>query len=291
MESIKIDASQRQLSRLRNGHKVRVKGGGVYTLIVNPHNYNTLTKSFKKNKASEIQLTPEEIQANKTSNTPPASSDSISGEGIFGKTFDKKVRDVVGKPMQKAIYKTASEYGNPIAKAGLISAASALALAQPELAPFLPAVVALSSDYIDNPRKYQSQDNNKKQTRLMKEYAKNKALEKVNEQMGTNMGNLSRSSIEKAAYDKLQQELYQQSLLKQQEKPKIYDKYGFGLYLGKATGGNLNMLSNNPNSSIVLTEGGVHLPKQNQQQFQNFQLNKTLPPRFQQQKSGNGLYL
>jgi hypothetical protein len=285
MESIKIDASQRQLSRLRNGHKVRVKGNGVYTLIVNPHNYNSLTKSFKKNKASEIQLTPEEIQANKTSNTPPSST--IIGQGIFGKQFDKIVEQKIGKAPKQILYKTASTYLKPAAQAGLIAAATAVGASQPELIPFIAPALGIATDYIDNPSKYQTQTNNNKQTRLMKEYAKNKALEKVNEQMGTNMGNFSRATIEKAANDKLQQELYQQSLLKQQEMA----KYGNGLYLGKSTGGNINMLSNNPNSSIVLTEGGVHLPKQNQQQFQNFQLNKTLPPRFQPQKTGNGLYL
>jgi len=65
MHKIQIDVSPHQIRKLRKGHRVRVKKGEGLELIVHPNTFNIVSKSFVKNKGSEIQLTPEEIEANK----------------------------------------------------------------------------------------------------------------------------------------------------------------------------------------------------------------------------------
>jgi hypothetical protein len=71
------EMSPKQVSRLRNGHKVRV-GCGLGQLVVHPERYDAMERVFKKGKKMTIQLTPEELSANRT----------MSGEGIFGPGFD-----------------------------------------------------------------------------------------------------------------------------------------------------------------------------------------------------------
>lgn len=84
MNKLDIDISPRQMSRLRNGHKVRVKKGTGCSVIVDPIQFSTATKCFAKNKGLEIQLSPEIIEANR--------SPEMSGQGIFGKKFDKALK-------------------------------------------------------------------------------------------------------------------------------------------------------------------------------------------------------
>ena len=64
MKRIGVDLSPKQHSRIRNGHYVRVKkGSGV--LLVNPGNYDALSKTFLRGKSKDISLTAEEIMANR----------------------------------------------------------------------------------------------------------------------------------------------------------------------------------------------------------------------------------
>jgi len=65
MHHIKIKASPLQLSKLRNGHKVRISKGEGCSLIVHPETYNLISRAFAKNKGAQVSLSPEEIQANK----------------------------------------------------------------------------------------------------------------------------------------------------------------------------------------------------------------------------------
>jgi len=66
MHTIQIDASPHQLRKLRKGHRVRVKKGTGFELIVHPQTYNIVSRAFAKNKGSQIQLSPEEIEMNET---------------------------------------------------------------------------------------------------------------------------------------------------------------------------------------------------------------------------------
>jgi len=56
MHLISFDASPKQLSKLRNGHKVRIKKGSGFNLVVNPSNYHLVSRAFAKNKGVEINL-------------------------------------------------------------------------------------------------------------------------------------------------------------------------------------------------------------------------------------------
>ena len=64
MHTLPIDVNRRQLNKLMKGHRVRIKKGTGFNLIVHPERYSIVSRAFAKNKGSEVQLTPEEIQAN-----------------------------------------------------------------------------------------------------------------------------------------------------------------------------------------------------------------------------------
>lgn len=82
MKSIRIDASPKQLSRLRNGHNVRVKpaiAGMGFNMIVDPAKFDSMSRAFTKGSAVQVQLSPDELKANKDA----AMSGEIEGEGIM----------------------------------------------------------------------------------------------------------------------------------------------------------------------------------------------------------------
>ena len=64
MHTLPIDVNRRQLLKLMKGHRVRIKKGTGFNLIVHPERYSIVSRAFAKNKGSEVQLTPEEIQMN-----------------------------------------------------------------------------------------------------------------------------------------------------------------------------------------------------------------------------------
>ena len=64
MMKIGVAVSPHQRRRLHSGHSVRVKKGeGI--MLVNPANYGTMSRTFLRNKAKEIRLSQEEIEANR----------------------------------------------------------------------------------------------------------------------------------------------------------------------------------------------------------------------------------
>jgi hypothetical protein len=65
MYKLEVDISKAQMKNLHKGKKVRVKKGTGFELLVNPTTYNITSKAFRKNKGSEIQLTPEELEMNR----------------------------------------------------------------------------------------------------------------------------------------------------------------------------------------------------------------------------------
>jgi hypothetical protein len=125
--------SAKQLSRLRNGHKVRV-GKGLGELIVHPDRYDTMERTFKKGKNMTISLSPEELMANR----------EIGGEGIFGPGFDRFLKKI---GIKKQVYALGDKIKGPIKKAirtiaekaplafGTAGATLATAIGQPQLAP------------------------------------------------------------------------------------------------------------------------------------------------------------
>ncbi len=100
---IKFDASPKQLSRLRNGHRVRIKSpvsGMGFNLIVDPSKFDAATRSFSRGSAYQIQLTPDELMANRQA----VDEGEIEGEGIFagGKMKIGKAFKKFGKKLESA---------------------------------------------------------------------------------------------------------------------------------------------------------------------------------------------
>lgn len=134
MKKIGISASLKQLSKLRNGHKVRVTSGEG-CLVIHPDRYDAIERTFRRGKGLTIQLSPEEIMMNKG---------QMAGEGIFGPGFDKFLSKI---GIKKEVYALGDKLKGPVKKAiraladkapaalGAAGAALATAVGQPELAP------------------------------------------------------------------------------------------------------------------------------------------------------------
>jgi hypothetical protein len=215
MERINITASGKQLSKLRNGHRVRVKpamkGEGI-GVIVSPETYNALTKTFRKGKGAELALSPPEIMANKEV------APEMEGQGIFGPAVDRWLEK---KGIKKAVYKIGDQL-KPAAKTALIGALTAggasLAASNPALVPYIPGGVAslsaLGLDYLDNPDSYfQSNAGGtraRKARSMVGRVAQDRALEELNTRLGTDMGALDRNAIAQAVADKAEAEVAKQ---------------------------------------------------------------------------------
>ena len=217
MEQVEIQISPKQKSKLRNGHKVRIKkpkmkGEGM-NLIVSPMNFSLITRAFTRNKGAEVVLSPEEILANKE-------GIPVEGEGIFGRKFDTGVEKAIGKRGRKKVYGFAKDVLNPIAKtalyAGIASGATALSAVQPELIPLIvPAAAGTADflgDYLDKPSDFYSKSNAggpraREARNLGKQYLQQQALNQANAQLGTNMGYMTQAGIGQAIQDKASQVL------------------------------------------------------------------------------------
>ena len=110
MHLISFDASPRQVSKIRNGHSVRIKKGRGFNLVVNPSTYHLVSRAFTKNKGVQIKLSDEELDANK-SLSPEQHSELAEGmdKNLFdelpfaegGSIFKKAVKSKVGKQIRK----------------------------------------------------------------------------------------------------------------------------------------------------------------------------------------------
>ena len=133
-KKIGISASLKQLSKLRNGHKVRLTSG-VGCLMIDPSRYDTMSRTFMKGKGMSVQLSPDEIAANRG---------VMAGEGIFGPGFDRFLKKI---GIKKQVYALGDKIKGPVKKAinalvdkapaalGSAGAALATAVGQPQLAP------------------------------------------------------------------------------------------------------------------------------------------------------------
>lgn len=157
MSVIKFQASPKQLSRLRNGHKVRVKpaveGMGFSSLVVSPGKFDIITRAFGRGKGSEIQLSAPELLENQEA------VQELEGSGIFGKAGDKVMKKL---GIKKIAYKVGDMVKPLVKKAlgyGIEALVDAIVASQPEFAPFRIGAIAvaknLEEDFLDHPGKYQ----------------------------------------------------------------------------------------------------------------------------------------
>ena len=117
MRLISIDVSPHQLRRLKKGHKIRLRKGTGFNLVVHPTTYNLMSRSFRKGKAIDVKLNEDELESNKAVAEEPEKMNEIAeatkaesgempsmeGQGIFSslKKGIKKMAPVL-KPLAKA---------------------------------------------------------------------------------------------------------------------------------------------------------------------------------------------
>ncbi len=241
MKSIKIHASPRQLARLRNGHQVSVKPameGSGFNLIVDPGRWSILSKTFDKGRGARVRLTPDEISANL----------SVEGTGIgagmgagMGAGIGAGVRSK-SKAVAKAIFAEPSEKSElQVTNAG------------GPMARLTPRTITGVFD-------------------------QSKLFSQMNQQLGTNMGNLQKATMGNAGADLLQGAHDIETV----DTRKDDQVMGTGLYGARRREG----------GSIGRNGGFVHgtPPALESQPYgANFQFGKTLPVAYQR-FSGSGLY-
>jgi hypothetical protein len=134
MHVISINGSNAQKSKLRNGHKVRVKHGSGFNVIVNPSTYHIISRAFLKNKGVTMQLSPEELAMNRApspelqaqimgSHQPlaiPSVRDHLGGRGLgtgvgdwfknLGNTIKSGFENTIQKPVEQGF----KDLGNTI---------------------------------------------------------------------------------------------------------------------------------------------------------------------------------
>tara|TARA_R110000803_G_scaffold3508_3_gene11778 strand:+ start:2255 stop:3082 length:828 start_codon:yes stop_codon:yes gene_type:complete len=274
MERIEVQISPHQASRLRNGHRVRVKpamqGSGML-LVVSPSTFDIASRNLTRNKGVQIQLTPDEIQANREMSEDP----EMEGRGIFKKIgkFIKKGAIKVGKAAGREVAKRLPE----LATAGLTGLA--VATGQPQLIPLAGVVGSQLGKFagkelnkaIDKPSRYSSL---KKARKALAE----SALDDM-EEGARAFG--SRKTGEAKTYARSR-------LVGRGSGGGLY--VGSGLYVGRQGSG---VAADTPTAGVVGV-GGTLLPPshpalQSQAMSANFQFQHTLPPQFQVR--GSGLYV
>lgn len=146
------------MSRIRNGHKVRLMEGEGTQLVVHRDQFDAIAKSFLKKKGIQIALSPSEIEANR----------SVEGEGIFGKKADKVMKKL-------GVKKVAYAVGNvvkPLVQEG-IAAASMAAQAYGVPPSVANKLEATANQYLDDPKSLQG----KKGLRALKKSAIDMGIE------------------------------------------------------------------------------------------------------------------
>lgn len=292
---IHIKASPKQLSKLRNGHKVRIQPaleGTGFNLIIHPERYDTMTRTFGRGKGQEIQLTPEELVVNQEQEP------NLEGSGIYSnvKSGFHKVASVL-KPF-KPLVKKGIDHIASYAPALGASTLSALALAtgQPELLPMagivghqMGTVVGnvgshMAKDYLDQPSSRLSQTtsnvggprNRLAPSTLKGQVNQNEYLNNINKELGTNYGNLSRANISNAISHMDRANMNEQAVHHSGSSASRRFASGRGII---GNGGNF-------------VSSQTHLPPalMSQPFSANFQFQNTLPPAYQKFSKGSGLY-
>ena len=319
MHLISIDASPKQLSKLRNGHKVRIRQGTGVSLVVHPETYGIVSHAFQRDKGIEIALSQDEVQAN----AEHSMSGRLEGQGIFGSKADRWMEK---KGIKKAVYHAGSVI-KPYAKAGIHAGvaagtaalmASATALANPELIPFIAsggaALDAMVQDYVDNPNTYHGKSGAQKMNvakNMGQQYAQNQISDKLNQQLGTNYDYMSRAGLDNAIQSEKAAQLNKLGISARQETPiaqqSQYSSLGFGLGAGRPSVSHMLYHRSGDPTSIMgrgfkkevasIGKGGGMLgmgmeypPALESQPFSaNFQFQHFLPTHYQQFSAGAGI--
>ena len=146
------------MSRMRNGHKVRLMQGEGTQLIVHESQWSPIHRAFLKNKGVQVALTPTEITANAT----------VEGEGIFGKKADKVMKKLGVKKVAYAV----GSVVKPLVKEG-IQTAGMMAEAYGVPPSVVNKLEQTANQYLDDPKSLQG----KKGLRALKKTAIDMGIE------------------------------------------------------------------------------------------------------------------
>lgn len=295
MKLLPLDISERQASKLRNGHKVRVKHGSGFNILVHPETYSLMSRTFKKGKGAELKLADEEIEANKAL-TPEShqakmdeEDDSFHLDKLFGGAgLFKNVGRKLSKFRNSKTGKTLMSIAKPIAKEGVKALAKAAVEATPkEYQPMTRVVAGIAS-----------KEANRGISGLGVHVDKHKRLHELNKHIGTNMGYLGRANIENAVANGMSAGMAKSAIDMRHtinqgkshwDEPNAPPSRGCGIHPAtmRTRGG--------VQGRGALHQGGAHgLPPalMSQPHGVNFQFQHTLPPQYQGiHATGGGLYL
>ena len=132
--------SERVISRMRNGHSVRMMKGEGLDIMMKPTKIIKMAKKFMTGKGIQISLDPEELSANK----------EIEGCGIFGKKADKAFKKA---GIKTAVYAVGS-VAKPFVQEG-IKAAEAMAIAYGVPPTIASKIGDTAAQYVDDPESLQ----------------------------------------------------------------------------------------------------------------------------------------
>ena len=295
-----------QIRKMRKGLSVRIKQGTGFNLIVHPHTYNQVSKTFAKNKGIELALSSEELQAN------AEEASSMEGGSIFGKKFDNKHPSLM-KPLY-AIGSVVKPYAQEALKQGIDMGATALKTYAPELSPFIDVGARklnnAGQSYINDPdatyRKARNTINTVKgmnnnsnaggsssmpDMSMYAKMAKAEGNRRLNEYAGTNYDYMSRAGLENAGTNALKSKLDSSAFAQKYAAPVMgeeaisdtLDGTGFRRSMGYGFGGFRREVGSIGRGSGMISRG-MYLPPamMSQPSGANFQMQHFLPPQYQQ---------
>jgi hypothetical protein len=310
---IHIEGTKSQINKLKKGGKIRTKkaiDGCGFNLLVDPSTFDVLSKTFTRGNNISLQLSPQELITNEEAEP------EMGGSGIFGHKFDNYLEK---KGVKKLAYKLGDTL-KPGLKAGILGglAAGSTALAGTELiasgglgAGAIPLIYGtagslgmLANDYIDNPKKYQSNIGGPKNTiasnNLQGQVNQNRILNYLGNETGQQFNALSEATLENARAQNYGAQLLgnQNEALKNTYNAspnatnnKTLDKYnktfGGGFHRHKTGPGIIEKSSINKNGRFVGGSVFVHPALISQPFSANYHFRHTLPPAYQHK--GNGL--
>lgn len=270
--------SDKQKSRIRNGHSVRIQpthdmDGEGLNLIVHAHRLDGMTRCIKAGKGAQIALAPAEIEANK----------SIVGEGIFGKKADNFLKKHGVKKLAYAVGSAVKPFAQ--------KAISSLGTMADTYAPGLGTLASqTANDYLDRPEAYQKMVRDELHGAPTGNF-KDKAIDMLAEHLknsGDTVGQLDRAGASKAMADKASAEIAKR-IGEARASPAgmgLYAGRGLGLGLGLGVGGFGHAM---PRRREYHSIGGRHsmmgqgVPALMSQPFGvNYNFRTQMPPAYQQ---------
>lgn len=270
--------SDKQKSRIRNGHSVRIQpthdmDGEGLNLIVHAHRLDGMTRCIKAGKGAQIALAPAEIEANK----------SIVGEGIFGKKADNFLKKHGVKKLAYAVGTAVKPFAQ--------KAITSLGTMADSYAPGLGTLASqTANDYLDRPEAYQKAIRDELHGAPTGNF-KDKAIDMLAEHLknsGDTVGQLDRAGASKAMADKASAEIAKR-IGEARASPAgmgLYAGRGLGLGLGLGVGGFGHAM---PRRREYHSIGGRHsmmgqgVPALMSQPFGvNYNFRTQMPPAYQQ---------